>query len=91
MSGVQYNYIHMSLHQSVHTVQNVRCDTDSCAAEQTSLSVLCGQRIFDLLLNIFDGDETLQVKIIINDGKLLLAGFGQDFLGLVQGDADFAL
>ena len=89
MSGVKYNDVHMSLHKSVHTVQNVRCDTYSGSAEQTALSVLCGQRVFDLFLDIFDGDETAEVKIIINDGKLLLAGFGQDFLGLVKGDADF--
>ena len=85
MSGVKYNDIHLSLHQSVHTVQHIRCDAYSGAAEQTALSVLCGQRVFDLFLDIFDGDETAEVKIIINDGKLLLAGLWPGFSWPRQG------
>ena len=58
VSGIQHNNVYLSLYQSFHTIQNIGCDTYCSSAEQTALCVLCGQRIFDLFLDIFDGDKT---------------------------------
>ena len=84
MGGIQNDNVHTGLHQCLHTLQHIGGDTYCCAAEQTSLAVLGRLGIFDLFLDILDGDESLQIEIVIYDGQLLLAGFGKDLLGLFQ-------
>ena len=59
MCGIQYNNINLGCYQSCHTIQYVGGDTYTGAAEQSALGILGCQRIFDGLLNIFDGDQTL--------------------------------
>ena len=89
MGGIQNDNVHTGLHQCLYTLQHIGGDTHCCAAEQTSLAVLGRLGIFDLFLDILDGDESLQIEVVIYDGQLLLAGFGKDLLGLFQGDALF--
>ena len=56
MGGIQHDYVYLRLYQGVHTLQHIAGDTYACAAEQSSLRVLGGIRILDLLFNILDGD-----------------------------------
>ena len=58
VSRIHDYYVNLRLHQSIHALQAVRCNADRSAAEETSLGIFCLQRIFDLLLDIFDRDET---------------------------------
>ena len=86
MGGIQDNHIHLGLYQSRHTLQHIGCDTHGRAAEQSSLSVLCGQRVLNLLLNILDGNESFQVKIVIYYRQLLNPGLCQNRLRLLKGN-----
>ena len=77
--------IDLGLHQSIHAVEDVGGDTDTCGTKKTSLGVLRSQRILDGLLNIFDCNQTLEVTVLVHNGKLLLAGLGENHLRLVEG------
>ena len=68
VSGIYNNNINISLHKSIYTSQHISCNANSSTAEQTSLLIFGSERIFDLFLDVLDGDKTLQVKIIIYNG-----------------------
>ena len=87
MCRVENNYVYFCFHQGFHTIQDVCSDTYCRAAEQTSLCILCRERILDLFLNILDSNKTLEVKILVHDRKLLDTCLGKNLLCLRQGDA----
>ena len=82
--GIDNDHVYMGINQSLHTLQNVCCDTYGSTAQQTSLLVLCGQRIFDVLLDILDRDQTSQIEIIIHDRQFFFSGFCQDLFCFLQ-------
>ena len=84
MCRIDNDNINMCLNKCIYTVKNICCNTNTCTAEQTSLSILCRQRILDLLLNILDCDQTLEVEVIINNRKFLFAGLTEDLLGFLK-------
>ena len=86
--GVHDDAVHLGGNQRCHTVHHIRGDADRCAAQKTPLGVLGGVRVFDLLFDVLDGDQALEVEIVVHDGQLLLAGLAQDPLRLFQRDAD---
>ena len=87
VSGIDNDYIYLRLYQRLHTIHHVLRDADSCTTEQTSLIILRGERILDLLLNILNRDQTLQIKVLVHNRKLLLAGLGENCLRLLQSNA----
>ena len=54
MCGIQHDHVHFCLYQCLYPLQYIGCDTHGSAAQKTPLFVLCGQRVLDLLLNIFN-------------------------------------
>ena len=86
MGAVQYDHIHLCIHQSRHSLQHIGCDSHSGAAEQPSLLVLCRQGVFYGFLDVFDGDEAFQIEVLVHDRKLFLPGLCQNLLRLFQRD-----
>ena len=89
MSGIDYNHIYMSIYQSVDPCHYIFCDTYCRTAEQSSLCIFRRQRIFDLFFNIFDRNETFQIKIVIYDRKFFFSGFCQDLFCLFKSHSFF--
>ena len=87
MRGIQHHDIHLRLHKGLHALQHIGRNADGRAAQKPSLFVLGGQRVLNLLLNILDGDETLQIEILVHNRKLLHTGLGQNRLGLLERNA----
>ncbi len=58
MCGINDNDVHMCVDQGIHTVHHISRDADACTAEQPALNIFCGERVFDLFFDIFDGDKT---------------------------------
>ena len=87
VSGVKHNYVNVCLHQSLYAVENICGDAECSSTEQTTLCILCRQRILDLLLNILDRDQTLEVEIIIDDRQFLNSCLCKDALCLHQSNA----
>ena len=84
--GIDNHDVHMCLHQLADTVQNVRCHTNACTCKQPALGILCAVGVLDLLLNILDGDKSLQMAFLVDDRKLFLARLSEDLLGFLKRD-----
>ena len=89
MSRVNNNNIDFRFYQSIHTLQNICCDSNGSTTEQTTIFIFCRQRIFDLLLNIFDGDQTFQIEVIIYDRQFFFSCLCKNLLGFFQSDTLF--
>ena len=87
MGGIDDDHIHLGLHQRIHPHHHVLCDAYGRAAEQPSLLILCRIWVLNLLLNIFDRDQALQVKVLIYNRQLLFPGLRQYLLGFLQGNS----
>ena len=59
VSRVENEYIDLSIDKSLSSVENVCCNADSSAAEESALSVTCRVRILYRFLDIFYSDESL--------------------------------
>ena len=89
VSGIDHDHVYIGFHKRVNTGEYIGCDSHSGSAEQAALSVFCGQRIFDLFLNILDRDKSFQIAFIIYDRELLFSCFRQNLLGLFQSNSLF--
>ena len=87
MGGVQAEHVHAGLHQRVDPVQHVGGGADGGAHQQAALLVAGGGGVYGGLLDVLDGDEALEVVLIVHDGQLLDLVAAQDLLGLLQRDA----
>ena len=58
MCGINYDYIHIRFHKCIYTCKYIGCDTNCRTTEKTSLCILGCKRIFDLFLDILDGNES---------------------------------
>src|SRR5271165_6978744 len=80
--------VHFSAHQLLRALQEIACRAYRRSHAQSSLRILGRRRVFQLLLNIFDGDEALQVELIVDDEQLFDAVFVKDLLSLFERGAD---
>ena len=85
--GVENDHVNFCIDQCLYSLQTVGCDADCCTAEKTSLLVLCGKRIFDLLFDILYCNQSFEIKILIYNREFFLSGFGKVILCLLQSDA----
>src|SRR5699024_4548022 len=84
MGGVQRDHVHLGLYQLCHTLQHVGGSTHSSASQQTAACVSCGVGILHSLLDILNGNQALQVALLVHDGEFLNAVLAQDLLCLLQ-------
>ena len=59
MGAVYYNTVHMGFYQSRRSLKEIGGNAQSRSTEKTSLGILCGIRVFDLLFYILDSDKAL--------------------------------
>ena len=84
MGGIQAQHVYAGLNQSGHTVQHIVGGADGSAYQQAALLVTGRVGIHLGLLDVLDGNETLQVEVLVHDGQLLYLVLAQDLLGLGQ-------
>ena len=77
-----YN-IHVGSYKLSHSVKHICGDTHAGSAQKPSLGILGCKRVLDSLLDIFDGDKSLKVEIVVNNGELFLAGSRKYLLGIL--------
>ena len=58
MCGIDNDNIYVSLNKCIHTSKYISCDTNCRTAEKTYLCILGCKRIFNLFLDILDGNES---------------------------------
>ena len=69
------------------TLEEVAGSADGAGDAQAAFFILGGIGIFQLLLNVFDGDEALELVGVVDDQQFLHAVLVEDFLGLLQSGA----
>ena len=90
MGGVHAQHIHLLLHQQPGALQHVGADAHGGGTQQTAVSVLGGEGVFDVFLDVLDGDQAPQGKVFIHNRQLFNPVGGQQFFGVLQCGANGA-
>src|SRR5215471_818650 len=88
MRGVDGEDVGLGFGHFDGTLQEIASRTDGGAHSEAALVVLRGPRIFEFFLDVFNGDETLEVEVLIDDEEFFDAMFLQDFFRTLEGGAD---
>jgi hypothetical protein len=86
--GVDDDDVDMSSYQGGRALRRIPRDPDSGSDTQPPQAVLAGVGILDLLLDVLDGDQTLELEVAIDDKQLLDLVPVQNFPRGVQRCAD---
>ena len=88
MSGIENENVSLSVDESLCSVEDVSCNADSCAAEESALAVTGGVGVLYGLFDVLDSDKTLEVAAFVNDGELFDLVGTEDILSLCKSSAD---
>ena len=84
VGGVQRQHVGPRFHQSGHPVQHVGGNADGGAHQQASFVVAGGIGVDLGLFNVLDGDQALEMELIVHNGELFHLVAPEDLLGLLQ-------
>ena len=76
------------LTSSLRALQEIAGRADGRADTQTSLLVLGGVRVLEFLLDVLNGDQALEVVLVVDHQQFFHAVLVQDLLGLFERGAD---
>src|SRR5687768_10814705 len=85
MGRVDDNDIDVGADQRLTTGQRFWTNADSGGNPQTTLLVGGRVRVLNLLLDVFDGDEPLEIAVVVYDRELFDLVLVQNLFGLVEG------
>ena len=88
MSGVDGDDVGLGARHFNGALQVVPGSADGGADAEATLLVFGGARIFEFFLDIFDGDETFEVEVLIDNEEFFDAMFLENAFGFFQGGAD---
>jgi hypothetical protein len=81
---IDRQHVRLGLGHFHRALQKISGRADRCADAQAALLVFRRARIFELFLNVFDGDQPFEVEILVYDQKFFDAMFLQDALGFFE-------
>src|SRR5262249_29937181 len=84
MSRIDHNHIYFGLQQLLSAFQIIARCSYRGAYPQAPVDILGGAGIFDLLLDVLDGDQTLQVESIIDHQEFLDAMPVENLFGFFE-------
>src|SRR5262249_8094087 len=84
VSGVDRQNVRLSLRHLHGALEEIAGRAHRSAHAKTSLLVLRSSRIFQLLLNVFYGDESLEIEVLIDDQQFFNAMLLEDSLRFVE-------
>src|SRR6185369_8191342 len=76
-------------HEFVGTLEVITSGTDCRRNSQTAQIVFRSGRIFDRFLNVFDGDESFYMFVVVDDEKFFNAVFLKYGFGLLECSPDW--
>ena len=88
MGRIKNQNVRLRLDQRLGPFQHIGGDADGGRTEQAPSLIAGGVGISDRLFDILDGDEALELIIVINDRQLFNFVFREDLLRLLKGGAD---
>src|ERR1044071_10509574 len=84
VGSIDYDHVHPHLLEPNHAIICLRPHPDSCTHTQSAMAVLACVGIHDAFLDILDGNEALELEMLVDDRKLLDTMLVQHFAGLFQ-------
>ena len=87
VSRIQHDHIYFCIYQSAYPVQHIRRNANTSPAEQPSLFVLGGKRIFDRFFYIFYRNQSCQIIIFIYNRKFFFSRLCQNLFCFLQRDS----
>ncbi len=81
---IHHQHVHFSGHQLLGALQEVGARTNGRAHAQSSLRIFRRVGIFQLFLNVLDGDQALERVLIVHHQKFLHAVMMQNLLGFFE-------
>ena len=88
MGGVDGERVDAGVDQLGGAFEKVAGRADGSGDAETALRVLAGVRILQLLLDVLDGDEALELVVVVDDEELFDAVLVEDLFGLLERGAD---
>ena len=88
MGAVDGDYVNFGCRQFLGSLQEISSGADGRAYAQASLRIFGGVGILQFLLNVFYGDESLEVVFVVDDEEFFDAMFVENFLGIFESGAD---
>ena len=88
VGGVDGEGVDAILDEFGGALEEVAGGSDGAGDAKAALLILAGVGVLQLLLDVFDGDEALELVGVVDDEKLFDAMLVQDLLGLLEGGAD---
>jgi ribosome maturation factor RimP len=88
VGGIDGQYVGPGADQLRCALQEVAGGSDSSANAQTALGIFAGVGVFELFLDVLDGDEALELVLVVDDQQLFDAVLVQDQFGFFKRGAD---
>ena len=85
---VDGEHVDIALGELLGALEEIAGGPDGRAHTEPSMGILGGARIFQLLLNVLDGDESLEHVLVVDHQQLFDAMAVQDLLRLLERGAD---
>src|SRR5579872_4863148 len=85
MRTVDSEDIHFSRGQLLSPLQEIAGSANGRAHPQASMGIFSGIRILQLLLDIFYGDQSLEIVFVVDNQKFLDAMLVENFLSIFKG------
>ena len=82
--GVDRDHVHARIHERAHSFDDVRRDADRSTREQPSRLILGGMGVFDGFFDVFDGDETFEIAVLVHKRQFFYPMHAQDLLRLFE-------
>ena len=82
--GVNDDDVHAGLSQQVYAFVVFRADANRCAYTQLAVCVFGGVRVGGGFLNVFDGDQTAQLVVVVNHHHAFQTVFVEQSFGHAQ-------
>ena len=86
--GIDDENVDVRVDQRRRAIERIARDADGRAAAQPSQRILAGVRILDRLLDVLDGDQALQLEVLVDHEKLFDLRLVQNLARLVERGAD---
>jgi hypothetical protein len=88
VGAVDGEHVHFGFGQFLGALQKIAGGADGRAYAQASLRILGGVGIFQFLLNVFYGDQSFEVVLVVDDQKFFDAMLVENFFGIFERGAD---
>ena len=84
MGTIDGEQVHLRFCQFLRPLEKITGGTNSCAYPKATMRILGGVRVFQFFLNVFNGDQTFEVILVIHHQQLFHSMLVKNFFGFFE-------